>query len=132
MEKLAFYTYLERNSKIYFLEFSLDQGKYNFVGQYDRFVDDGECIVLTEDYYPCFTAVFVNVQKVYKAIKGDFVGFGQGLIFFEDEQKNLFSLAPDRTITQVAEPSQEFPGKWQKGNLVFSVEKNRIKIQKTH
>lgn len=129
MKKLEPYVYFKKDANITVFEFSLERGEYVRIGEYDTFIEGRGYIILKDNNSSYFTAIFTTSQSLCRAVKGNFVGFDKGLIYFEDEQKNLCSLASDRTVTKVAKPSQAFAGKWEKDNHIFSFEKYKLMIQ---
>lgn len=126
MKRLEPYAYFEKENKIYLLEFSLDKGRYDIVGVYDNLFDGKNYVVLTNYNNPYFAAVFVKPQKIYKAIQGNFVGFGNGFIYFEDESKRLFTLSENRNITEVAHFCSS--GKWENECLAFKLS-GKMKVE---
>lgn len=119
MKQIEPYAYFRKENKIYLLEFSLDKGRYDVVGVYDNLFDGKNYVVLTNNNNPFFAAVFVKQRKIYKAIQGNFVGFGNGFIYFEDEEKRLFTLSANRNITEVAHFCSF--DKWENEHLVFKL-----------
>ena len=126
MKRIEPYAYFEKDNKIYLLEFSLDKGRYDIIGVYDNLFDGKNYVVLTNYNNPYFTAVFVKPQKIYKAIKGNFVGFGNGFIYFEDDDKRLFTLSENRSITEVAHFCSL--GKWENECLIFKLS-GKMKVE---
>lgn len=129
MKKIDPYVYFKKNDEIYVFEFSVERGEYVRVGRFDSFIEGRGYLILKDNNFPYFTAIFTNLRSICRAVKGNFVGYAHNRIFFEDEEKNLCSLHPNRTTTQVAEPSQTFVGKWEKNNRLFSFEKYKLIIQ---
>lgn len=128
MKQIEPYAYLRKGNKIYLLEFSLDKGKYDVVGIFDNLLDGKNYVVLTSYNNPCFTAIFVKPQKIYRAIKGSFVGFGNGFIYFEDENKRLFTLSENRNITEVAHSCGMLTNRWENESLVFTLS-GKMKVE---
>lgn len=98
MKRIEPYAYFQQNGKVYLLEFSIEKGKYDLIGQYDAFYEEKDIVVLTNRNVAYFTVVFMQQQKVCKAIQGTFVGFKNGLVCFEDSQKNLYIISENRDI----------------------------------
>ncbi len=121
MKKIEPYACFCKDNKNYLLAFSLDKGRYEVVGKYDNLFQIKDYAVLTNDNNPYFTAIFVKAQKLYKAIKGNFIGFGNGFIYFEDEDRRLFTLSNNRNITEVAYSCGIAANEWENECLIFKL-----------
>lgn len=128
MKQIEPYAYFEKNNKICLLQFSLDKGRYELIGKYDNLWDGEDCVVLTNNNNTYFTAIFVKSEKIYKAIQGNFVGFGKGFIYFENEDKRLFMLSEKRNITEVAHSCGAFANKWENEYLIFQLS-DKMKVE---
>lgn len=128
MKQIEPYAYLKKENKIYLLEFSLDKGRYDIVGVYDNLFDGKNYVVLTNNNNPFFTAIFVKPQKIYKAIQGSFIGFGNGFIYFEDDEKRLFTLSENRNITEVACSCGILTNRWENEHLLFKMS-GKMKVE---
>ena len=121
MKKIEPYVYFQKGGKFYLLFFVLEEGKYKFFGQYDQFYGQNDCFVFIKNGSPSFTAVFEKNLALYTDIKGSFVGFGNGMIYFENEQKNLFALSDNRHISLVAQACSTLGNIWENEKLLFKV-----------
>lgn len=131
MKQIEPYAYLKKENKIYLLEFSLDKGRYELIGKYDNLFDRKDYAVLADYNSSYFTAVFVKNQKIYKAIKGNFIGFGNGFIYFEDENKRLFTLSENRNITEIARSCGISTKMWENEYLIFKLsDKMKVEMNK--
>lgn len=131
MKQIEPYAYLKKENKIYLLEFSLDKGRYELIGKYDNLFDGKDYAVLADYNSSYFTAVFVKQRKIYKAIQGNFVGFGNGFIYFENEDKRLFMLSENRNITEVAHSCGISTKMWENEYLIFKLsDKMKVEMNK--
>ena len=128
MKKIEPYAYFCKQDKIYLLEFSLEQGKYKLLGQYDHFYSKEGCVVLTSNDSSFFSVLFETKMVYCKAVQGKFVGFGEGFIYFEGEDKKLFTLSEDRNITEVARPCSVFSNTWENMHSIFKLS-DKMKVQ---